>query len=236
MKSHALHALALLLALSGALVCAEAVEETRLWSSRDGLETVEARLYTQDETTVTLITSNGTSRIVSKSRLSEADNAYLDQAASAGTHGADPAQASAGRLARALEGRLYDDNAKPTTLGATNADTKFLFYYSASWCPPCRAFTPDLVRFARRHDDNLQVVLIPSDKTLEKAAGYLDDYRMPWPLYDTFENSLSSPLPRNPNGYIPTMVLTDADGKVLLANSDSLSRDDFLDQAADMLD
>lgn len=39
------------------------------------------------------------------------------------------------------------------------------FYFSASWCPPCRGFTPQLIEFYDKYakDKNFEVVLIPWD-------------------------------------------------------------------------
>eukprot|EP01059_Diplonema_ambulator_P021603 TRINITY_DN35908_c0_g1_i1.p1 TRINITY_DN35908_c0_g1~~TRINITY_DN35908_c0_g1_i1.p1 ORF type:complete len:174 (+),score=27.06 TRINITY_DN35908_c0_g1_i1:45-566(+) len=49
------------------------------------------------------------------------------------------------------------------------------FYFSASWCPPCRQFSPMLAELAEGSED-FRVVLIPGDRTEEDYARYLGQY------------------------------------------------------------
>jgi len=222
---------ALLLALSNLTA-----EEMRTWTSSDGANTVEAKLYKQDATNATLILQNGRSAQVPIAQLSEADQAYLKEAATR-TDTEEGATGPEGKMAEALKGQLVDEDGKAAEI-AGNPEY-YLFYYSASWCGPCRAFTPDLITFNRRMDrhENMQVVLAPSDRSAEDAVAYLKDYRMPWPSIDYGAwRSGKVDVPRNPNGTIPSVVLADRNGKVLLANSKSLDRAAFLEQAKEIIE
>jgi len=53
-------------------------------------------------------------------------------------------------------------------------------YFSAEWCSPCRAFTPDLVQAAKSSND-FEVVFVSSDRSAEDQAKYMKSYRMKWP-------------------------------------------------------
>ena len=39
-------------------------------------------------------------------------------------------------------------------------------YISASWCPPCVAFSPELNAFAAKHKDDFVVILVTHDRLL----------------------------------------------------------------------
>lgn len=55
-----------------------------------------------------------------------------------------------------------------------------LLYFSASWCPPCKAFSPILVDFynAIAKEGKLEIVYISSDRTVPDFEGYYK--KMPW--------------------------------------------------------
>eukprot|EP00792_Barthelona_sp_PAP020_P008806 TRINITY_DN3250_c4_g2_i2.p1 TRINITY_DN3250_c4_g2~~TRINITY_DN3250_c4_g2_i2.p1 ORF type:complete len:136 (+),score=36.04 TRINITY_DN3250_c4_g2_i2:36-443(+) len=56
-----------------------------------------------------------------------------------------------------------------------------VFYFSAHWCPPCRAFTPKLVDlYNQANRDDLEVIFVSSDKTVEGQMQYMNELHMPW--------------------------------------------------------
>jgi nucleoredoxin len=97
-------------------------------------------------------------------------------------------------------------------------DVKFFaFYYSASWCPPCKVFTPKLVQFYNEfkpQHPNFELIFVSHDNTADDTFGYMIGDSMPWPAarYEDIEGS-------NANQYcgsgIPDLVLVGNDGKVL---------------------
>ncbi|NDC80133.1 MAG: hypothetical protein EB090_02505 [Verrucomicrobia bacterium] len=90
-------------------------------------------------------------------------------------------------------------------------------YYSAHWCPPCRAFTPKLVqwynKFQPKHKE-FQLVFASSDKDEASMLEYMTEMKMPWPAVK-FEERRESGLDKYASSGIPYLVLIDAEGKDL---------------------
>jgi len=90
-------------------------------------------------------------------------------------------------------------------------------YYSAHWCPPCRAFTPKLVewynKFQPEHKD-FQLVFASSDKDQTAMLEYMTEMKMPWPAVK-FGEKKESGLDQYAADGIPYLVLIDAAGKDL---------------------
>jgi nucleoredoxin len=90
-------------------------------------------------------------------------------------------------------------------------------YYSAAWCGPCRAFTPDLVQWYKRHkkaNPHFEMIFVSSDRSEDDMAKYMKDDDMPWPALD-FSRKAKSPLAKYSAKGIPCLVLIDEEGKVL---------------------
>ena len=54
------------------------------------------------------------------------------------------------------------------------------FYFSAHWCPPCRAFTPSLVDFTDKNNDDFEVVFVSSDRSPDAQMSYMKEANMKW--------------------------------------------------------
>eukprot|EP00096_Caligus_rogercresseyi_P014945 TRINITY_DN73_c0_g1_i1.p1 TRINITY_DN73_c0_g1~~TRINITY_DN73_c0_g1_i1.p1 ORF type:complete len:144 (+),score=36.25 TRINITY_DN73_c0_g1_i1:219-650(+) len=56
------------------------------------------------------------------------------------------------------------------------------FYFSAHWCPPCRAFTPVLKDFYEdASDKGVEIIFISSDRSLEDQISYMKSSHGDWP-------------------------------------------------------
>ena len=51
-------------------------------------------------------------------------------------------------------------------------------YFSASYCPPCKKFTPILKQAYEKLNKDCEIIMVPSDKTEEKYINYYEN--MPW--------------------------------------------------------
>ena len=67
------------------------------------------------------------------------------------------------------------DNAGKTVDIATLKNKTVAVYCSAHWCPPCRTFTPELVKFANANKDKLAVVFISSDEDAPRMFALTTD-------------------------------------------------------------
>jgi len=91
-------------------------------------------------------------------------------------------------------------------------------YFSASWCGPCRTFTPKLIKFREQNEKTFEVVLVGSDGSAKAQANYMKKYNMPWLALknqsdEARELSLSLKVE-----YIPYLIVLDPDGNVVTKN------------------
>lgn len=118
-----------------------------------------------------------------------------------------------------LDGKKLKKNeltAKPTKL--------YVFYYTASWCPPCQAFTPSLVEFYDKNkNENFELVLITSDNSEEAMEDYAAQKKMPWPqLKQSKAASFKQKFDHGVRG-IPSVIVCDLKGKIVSTNGRNLA-------------
>lgn len=125
------------------------------------------------------------------------------------------------RIAAALRGGLVDAKGQAYEGDSSDRAKLFVLYYGASWCAPCRKFSPTFVKFIKENsaaNPQMSVAMLSADKEPAKMLGYMQAEKMPFPVMPNatlIENGVL--LSFKGNG-IPQMVVTDRDGKVL-ANS-----------------
>ena len=118
---------------------------------------------------------------------------------------------------------LINAKGKKTTADVALAEKSFIgIYFSAHWCGPCRAFTPQLVKFheaCHRRKAPFEIVFVSSDKSAEDMSEYMKGEKMPWlalPFADSEGiNALKTLF--HVNG-IPTLVIIDNKGNVISPN------------------
>ena len=88
-------------------------------------------------------------------------------------------------------------------------------YFSAEWCPPCRAFTPELVKLRDSKDDKFEVVFVSSDQSPEAQQKYMKGYNMNWPAIP-HDSPLRQQLQEKYDVQgIPSLVIVDDQGNLI---------------------
>ncbi|XP_077995351.1 nucleoredoxin-like [Glandiceps talaboti] len=89
-------------------------------------------------------------------------------------------------------------------------------YFSAHWCPPCKAFTPVLVQFYKKLKDankDFEVIFVSSDRSEESFDQYFSS--MPWLAIPYGDPRVSQLSKRFEVSGIPTLVVIDDTGEVI---------------------
>jgi len=76
-----------------------------------------------------------------------------------------------------LKSELHDHRARETT-SSNLEDKTVLLYFSAKWCPPCQQFTPKLVDFQKQHSQQVDVVLVSWDRSVDAMKAYINEKKM----------------------------------------------------------
>jgi nucleoredoxin len=129
----------------------------------------------------------------------------------------------AGKLVRFANGSLEPVDA------AKLAGVKYYgLYYSASWCGPCRQFTPEFIKvykMMKQQYPEFEVVFVSADHSAGDMKGYMRDDGMPWLALKYDEAQREGELTRYCGPGIPCLVLVDPQGRVL---SDSFEGDNYV--------
>ena len=114
---------------------------------------------------------------------------------------------------------LVNAKGKKTTADVALAEKSYIgIYFSAHWCPPCRSFTPLLVKFRDdmvKQGKNFEVVFISFDKNETAMQGYMKDAKMQW-LAVPFDSPRKNKIANKYGvGGIPTLIILAPDGSTI---------------------
>lgn len=107
---------------------------------------------------------------------------------------------------------LTDVEKTESTAARMKGKDLLMLYFSASWCPPCKAFTPDLSEFYKKHciPNGVEIVYISSDSDVPSFKEYFG--KMPWtslPMIGSSEVKQNLATSLKISG-IPSLVVLDA--------------------------
>ncbi|MDG1138297.1 MAG: thioredoxin family protein [Opitutales bacterium] len=91
-------------------------------------------------------------------------------------------------------------------------------YFSASWCPPCRTFSPKLVDFRDKNKDQFEVVFVSSDGSQEDQFKYIKKANMKWLTLPNGSEAGSAIAKKFGIRGIPSLVIVSPDGQVVSKN------------------
>lgn len=122
------------------------------------------------------------------------------------------------RIVKALTGQRLDTAGKAASDADLEKASIFAFYYSASWCGPCRKFTPGFVEYINGVSakyPELVVVFMSNDNDTAKMTEYMTKSKMPWCAVPPDKLKASPLLNAYTKGSIPQLALIDRHGKLL---------------------
>eukprot|EP00759_Apiculatamorpha_spiralis_P007011 PhF_6_TR14171/c0_g1_i2/m.22677/K17609/NXN; nucleoredoxin len=98
-----------------------------------------------------------------------------------------------------------------------------LLYFSAHWCPPCRAFTPLLANFYRKHaaSKNFEIVFVSLDQNEKEFNEYFAEH--PWYAVPfSYRGALESIQQKSNIQTIPTLLVYSPEGQLITNNARNL--------------
>ncbi|MCE5326553.1 MAG: redoxin family protein [Planctomycetaceae bacterium] len=112
---------------------------------------------------------------------------------------------------------LVDANNKKVSLDQLKGKVVGV-YFSAHWCPPCRAFTPTLVQFRDKNAAGFEVVFVSCDRTSQDKSKYMSETKMKWPSVPFQAKSGKVLMSTHQIRGIPSLVILSPGGKVISRN------------------
>ena len=194
------------------------------WTNTDGAK-IEAEFVKEKEGIIHLKTADGAIRKIKKSALSKEDQEkatrLADPFAAKKAEKEAAAKAAAPKASVAIQelfGKKLKNNRKKNVSTDELGGKIIGIYFSAHWCPPCKAFTPKLVQFHKDMTEKgkpFEIVFVSSDRSESDMYSYMEEMDMPWlalPFGDDHKQSLSKKYGIRS---IPTLIIIDAKGNTI---------------------
>lgn len=130
------------------------------------------------------------------------------------------AEENMGMAGKFPEKLLTASGREVNTVAALQGKKIIAVYFSASWCGPCRGFTPHLVNFHKKvkRKKNIEIVFASSDRREEDMFNYMKKYSMPWLAVPFNDPAVKNLRKEARTAGIPQLTIFDENGKILSRN------------------
>ena len=91
-------------------------------------------------------------------------------------------------------------------------------YFSAHWCPPCRTFTPKLVKFRDANKKDFEVVFVSSDRNPKAQMAYMKETGMKWYTMPHRSGPANALAKKYGVRGIPALIIVSPDGETVTKN------------------
>jgi len=139
----------------------------------------------------------------------------------------DPVKRPA-RVAAALKDVMVDAEGASVKKDDLEGQSVYALYYGASWCGPCRSFSPGFVKYVESvsaANPKLTVVLVSNDEKDADMLQYMKEEKMPWAAVPMKAMNETPLLMSYLRGSIPQLTIVDRYGKII---ADSWAADRYV--------
>ncbi len=135
--------------------------------------------------------------------------------------GATAASGPSAPIQELVGDKLVNAEGQEVPLTALGGKKAIGLYFSASWCGPCHAFTPALVKAykkAREAGLPIEIILVSADQSAGAMKKYMREMGMPWPAIPFDGPKRDQVSAKYQVSGIPTLIIVDANGVTLDTN------------------
>ena len=128
-----------------------------------------------------------------------------------------PSEGPSAGLEELFPGPILDSKGKEVSKDVLTGKTIGI-YFSAHWCPPCRTFTPNLVKFRDKNKNNFEVIFVSSDRSPDAQLDYMAEAGMKWYTLRHRSAEANALAKKFQVRGIPSLVIVSEDGKTITKN------------------